>query len=276
MHPAPRLCLFLGLCMLVFAAAAPAAPDAGAVVRLATTTSTENSGLLQVLLPPFEEASGLKVHVIAVGTGKALRLARAGDVDLVLVHARQAEERLVAEGFGVNRRDVMYNDFVIVGPGADPARIRGLKDAAAALRRIAAAGALFVSRGDDSGTHRKERGLWQAAGVEPAGGWYREAGQGMGKVLQIAGELDAYTLTDRGTWLYYQDKSPLQIAVAGDPRLYNPYGVIAVDPARYPDVNYRGAMALIAWLTSPRGQALIAGYRIRGQRLFTPLAVPVD
>ena len=276
MHPAPRLCLFLGLCMLVFAAAAPAAPDAGAVVRLATTTSTENSGLLQVLLPPFEEASGLKVHVIAVGTGKALRLARAGDVDLVLVHARPAEERLVAEGFGVNRRDVMYNDFVIVGPGADPARIRGLKDAAAALRRIAAAGALFVSRGDDSGTHRKERGLWQAAGVEPAGGWYREAGQGMGKVLQIAGELDADTLTDRGTWLYYQDKSPLQIAVEGDPRLYNPYGVIAVDPARYPDVNYRGAMALIAWLTSPRGQALIAGYRIRGQRLFTPLAVPAD
>jgi tungstate transport system substrate-binding protein len=169
----------------------------------------------------------------------------------------------------------MYNDFVIVGPEQDPARIHGLQDAAQALQRIARQQQPFVSRGDDSGTHKKEKRLWQAAGISPRGNWYRQAGQGMGKVLQIAGELDAYTLTDRGTWLYYQDKSPLQIQVTGDPRLYNPYGVIAVNPARYPDTNYEGAMRLIAWLTSPQGQRLIADYRIHDQQLFTPLAVPV-
>ena len=243
------------------------------IIRLATTTSTDNSGLLEVLLPPFEQRSGLKVHVIAVGTGKALRLAREGDVDLVLVHARKAEDALVADGFGVNRRDLMYNDFVIVGPRDDPAGIRGSRDAAAALARIAAAAALFLSRGDDSGTHKREKQLWGPADSGPRGEWYREAGQGMGKVLQISGELGAYTLTDRGTWLALRKRLPLEILVQGDERLFNPYGIIAVNPARYPEVNYLGAMRLIAWMTSPEGQALIGNFHLEGQTLFIPSAV---
>jgi tungstate transport system substrate-binding protein len=251
---------------------APAFADDG-MLRLATTTSTDNSGLLGILLPPFEKQTGMQVHVIAVGTGKALRLAREGDVDVVLVHARKAEDALVNDGFGVNRRDVMYNDFIIVGPEKDPAGIRGMKDAVAALRNIQASGNLFVSRGDDSGTHKKERQLWEAAKLTPGGDWYREAGQGMGKVLQMAGELDAYTLTDRGTWLAMQAKLPLKELASGDPRLFNPYGVIAVNPDRYRDINYRGAMRLIAWLTSVEGQKIIEDFRIDGQPLFVPTAV---
>lgn len=243
---------------------------AESIVRLATTTSTDNSGLLAVLLPPFEQQSGYRVHVIAVGTGKALRLAREGDVDLVLVHARAAEDKLVADGFGVDRRDVMHNDFVIVGPPADPAGLKGMDNAAAALAKIAASGQVFVSRGDDSGTHKKERTLWQTSGTQPEGPWYREAGQGMGKVLQIAAELDAYTLTDRGTWLAMKSKSPLQILVEGDPGLFNPYGVIAVNPERFPDLNYQGAEALMDWMTSPEGQKIIGDFRIEGEPLFIP------
>ena len=243
---------------------------AESIVRLATTTSTDNSGLLAVLLPPFEQQSGYRVHVIAVGTGKALRLAREGDVDLVLVHARAAEEKLVADGFGVDRRDVMHNDFVIVGPPADPAGVKGMDDAGAALTRIAASGQPFVSRGDDSGTHRKEMALWEANGTRPEGQWYREAGQGMGKVLQIAAELDAYTLADRGTWLAMKSKSPLQILVQGDPVLFNPYGVIAVNPERFPDLNHQGAKALMDWITSPEGRQIIRGFRIEGEPLFIP------
>jgi tungstate transport system substrate-binding protein len=243
------------------------------VLRLATTTSTDNSGLLHVLLPPFEKATGIQVHVIAVGTGKALRLAREGDVDVVLVHARKAEDALVNEGFGVNRRDVMYNDFIIVGPESDPAGIRGMSDAVAALDKIRASGSLFVSRGDDSGTNKKELQLWTATEVTPSGDWYREAGQGMGKVLQMTGELGAYTLTDRGTWLAMQSKLPLTVLVEGDPRLFNPYGVIAVNPDRYRDVNYLGAMQLIAWLTSVQGQKIIENFTINGKRLFIPTAV---
>ncbi len=246
---------------------------AAAPLRLATTTSTDNSGLLQVLLPPFEQETGIKVHVIAVGTGKALRMGRDGDVDLVLVHARKAEQEFVAEGYGVNRRAVMYNDFVVVGPREDPAGILGGDDVARALARIAQQQAPFVSRGDDSGTHRKERSLWRSAGLVPAGGWYQETGQGMGRVLQISDELDAYTITDRGTWLAYQGRLQGMILVQGDPRLHNPYGVIAVDPQRYPDIRYRAAMRLIAWLTSPRGQAIIAGFRVNGEVLFHPQAV---
>lgn len=244
------------------------------IIRLATTTSTDNSGLLQVLLPPFEQRSGLKVHVIAVGTGKALRLAREGDVDLVLVHARKAEDALVADGFGVNRRDLMYNDFVIVGPPDDPAGVRDSKDAVAALARIAKQKSVFLSRGDDSGTHKREKQLWKLAAVEPRGKWYREAGQGMGKVLQMSGELGAYTLTDRGTWLALRKRLPLEILVQDDERLFNPYGIIAVNPARYPELNYLGAMQLIAWVTSPAGQALIGNFRLEGQALFIPSAVP--
>lgn len=243
------------------------------VLRLATTTSTDNSGLLAILLPPFEKSTGIQVHVIAVGTGKALRLAREGDVDVVLVHARKAEDALVNEGYGVNRRDVMYNDFVIVGPDSDPAGIRGMSDAVAALGKLQASGSIFVSRGDDSGTNKKELQLWQAANIPPNGDWYREAGQGMGKVLQMTGELGAYTLTDRGTWLAMQKKLPLKLLVAGDPRLFNPYGVIAVNPDRYRDTNYLGAMRLIAWLTSVEGQKIIEDFKIDGEALFIPTAV---
>jgi tungstate transport system substrate-binding protein len=255
----------LPLCLPAFAA--------DRVLRLATTTSTENSGLLAVLLPPFEKSTNVKVHVIAVGTGKALRLAREGDVDVVLVHARQAEDKLVNDGFGVNRRDVMYNDFVIVGPADDPAGIGGMSDAVAALRAIQASGSIFVSRGDDSGTHKKERQLWDAARLTPAGEQYREAGQGMGKVLQMAAELGGYTLTDRGTWLAMRARLPLKLLAAGDARMFNPYGVIAVNPDRYRDINYRDAMGLIAWLTSVEGQKIIADFTINDQPLFIPTAV---
>lgn len=256
---------FLGL------AAGPAA-GVDKILRLATTTSTENSGLLKFLLPRFERESGYKVHVISVGTGKALRMGRDGDVDVVLVHAPAAELRFVADGHGVDRRDVMYNDFIIVGPAADPAGVRGERDAAAALRRIAERGAVFVSRGDDSGTHKKERDLWQAAGVKPSGKWYLEAGQGMEQVLLMAGELGGYAVTDRGTWLAIRNKLPLQISSEGDTRLFNPYGIIAVNPARYPDTNYAGAKALIAWITSSSGQTLIADFKVNGAPLFVPSA----
>jgi tungstate transport system substrate-binding protein len=244
------------------------------VLRLATTTSTDNSGLLGVLVPPFEARYGVRVDVIAVGTGKALRLGANGDVDVVLVHARPAEDAFVAAGNGVNRRDVMYNDFVIVGPSTDPAGVRGMRNAPAALARIAASESVFVSRGDDSGTHKKERRLWQAAGMQPAGAWYREAGQGMGRVLLMASELGAYTLADRGTWLALKDKLEARVLVEGDERLYNPYGIIAVNPAKYRDANYLDAMGLIAWMTSVQGQDIIRDFRKGGEALFIPLAVP--
>ncbi|MEE8512628.1 MAG: substrate-binding domain-containing protein [Acidiferrobacterales bacterium] len=252
--------------------AIPLAQADSNTIRLATTTSTENSGLLRVLLPPFEQRTRYKVHVIAVGTGKALRMARDGDVDVIIVHAPAAEREFVRAGYGVNRRDLMYNDFVIVGPKHDPAGIRGAKNVAAAMTRLALSNAMFISRGDESGTHKKERELWRLAGVQLEGRGYREAGQGMGRVLQIAGELQGYTLTDRGTWLAMRDKLPLQIMVEGDTRLFNPYGIMAVNPARYPDVNYAGAMALIAWVTSVHGQQIVGDFEIGGEALFKPLA----
>jgi len=245
------------------------------LVRLATTTSTENSGLLRAILPQFEKATGYQVHVIAVGTGKALRMGRDGDVDVVLVHAPAAEQEFVAQGWGVNRRQVMYNDFVITGSPDDPAGIKGMQDPARALAKIAAQQAVFVSRGDNSGTHKKELALWEAAGIKPGGEWYREAGQGMGKVLQMAGELEGYALTDRGTWLAMRTQLPLQVVVEGDPRLYNPYGIIAVHPGRYPQANYQGAMQLIAWLTSNPGQRLIAQFQVNKEQLFVPMALKV-
>ena len=242
------------------------------ILRLATTTSTENSGLLQYLLPMFERNTGFQVHVIAVGTGKALRMGRDGDVDVVLVHAQAAEQKFVDEGFGVKRVDVMYNDFVIVGPATDPASVHNSTSATNGLRNIAKNKATFISRGDDSGTNKKELSLWKDAYIKPKGEWYREAGQGMGKVLQMAGELSAYTLTDRGTWLAYQSKSPLKIVYQSDPVLFNPYGIIAVNPSRYPDINNAGAQALIGWITSPAGQKLIGSYTVAGSLLFTPSA----
>ncbi|HHH39570.1 MAG TPA: tungsten ABC transporter substrate-binding protein [Sedimenticola sp.] len=241
-------------------------------LRLATTTSTENSGLLGHLLPAFEKAAGIPVYVIAVGTGKALRMGRDGDVDVVLVHSPAAEQAFVEAGYGVDRRSVMYNDFILVGPPGDPAQIHDSSSAADAMRRIATTHSTFVSRGDDSGTHKKERQLWKQVGIEPGGDWYREAGQGMGKVLQIAGELNGYTLTDRGTWLAIRGISYLEPLFEGDPALSNPYGIIAVNPALHPDINYAGARALIDWITSREGQRMIGEYRIGGQRLFTPSA----
>lgn len=245
-------------------------------LRLATTTSTENSGLLAVLLPPFERANHAKVDVIAVGTGKALKLGENGDVDVVLVHARAAEDKFIADGFGVGRRDVMHNDFVIVGPKEDPPDLAKARTAAEALKLLADGKVAFVSRGDDSGTHKKEKALWQAAGVEPKGDWYLSAGQGMGAVLRIADEKRACTLTDRGTYLACAGKVDLAVLVEGDDALFNPYGVMAVNPKRHPSVNHELATKLIDYLTSPEGQQVIAGYQINGKQLFFPDAVKPD
>ena len=237
-------------------------------LRLATTTSTENSGLLGVLLPPFEQMADCKVAVIAVGTGKALKLGETGDVDVVLVHARAKEDAFVAAGYGVDRRDVMANDFVIVGSPEDPAGIKGMQDAVAALRKIYSSGAFFVSRGDQSGTHTREKQLWVKADLTPAGDWYLEAGRGMGEVLTMADERQGYTLTDRGTFIAYQDKTDLQIDVEGDQRLFNPYGVIAVNPERHPHVQYRLATQFMDYLTSGQAKKIINDYQIGGQQLF--------
>lgn len=239
------------------------------VIRLATTTSTENSGLLGVLLPAYEKASGNKVHVIAVGTGKALRMGRDGDVDVVLVHAPKSEIEFIQGGYGVKRYPVMHNDFVIVGPSSDPAKLKGAASINTAFTNLARSGQIFVSRGDNSGTHKKERSVWDKVGINPEGQWYREAGQGMGKVLQIAGELDGYTLTDRGTWIAYREKSPLTIVYERDQSLLNPYSIIAVNPQKH-EVNYKGADSLIHWITSTEGKNMIAGYRMRGEQLFFP------
>lgn len=243
-------------------------------VRLATTTSTENSGLLGYLLPHFEKSSGIQVDVIAVGSGKALKLAENGDADLVLSHAPDLEASFLQAGFGVNYRAVMYNDFILVGPPNDPAEVRKAVGIAAALRRIASRQAPFISRGDESGTHQKEKAVWQLAGITPAGSWYVSAGQAMGAVLLMANERQAYTLTDRGTYLSYKMRADLAVLLENDPPLHNPYCVIATNPARYPQVKYIEAMRLIAWLTSPPAQKLIGSFQVEGQRLFHPLAVP--
>ncbi len=245
-------------------------------LRIASTTSTDNTGLFNALNPPFERMFHCRVDVIAQGTGKALRTGQMGDCDIVFVHSRSAEDEFVEAGHGVNRRDVMYNDFVILGPKNDPAKIRGEKDAAKALRRVAAQGGAFISRGDDSGTHKKEMALWRKAGTIPTAQWYLETGQGMGAVLQIANERRGYTLSDRGTYLVYKQKIELEILVEGDPLLFNPYGIIAVNPAKHPTVSYVLAMAYIGWVTSPKGQEIIRQFgRDRyGQALFVPMAIP--
>jgi tungstate transport system substrate-binding protein len=240
-------------------------------IKLATTTSTDNSGLLEVLLPPFEAKYNIRVDVIAVGTGKALRLGENGDVDIVLVHAREAEEQFIEKGYGVNRRDLMYNDFVFVGSEDDPAGITG-NDAITALKKIAATKQPFVSRGDESGTHAKEKKLWAAAEINPEGVWYVETGQGMGATLQMADEKQAYCLTDRGTFIALEKKLDLVILCEGDERLLNPYGIIAVNPHRHPHVNYVQAMSLIGWFTSPEGQRIIGEFKKNDQVLFYPNA----
>jgi tungstate transport system substrate-binding protein len=266
----------LALCALTLTAAAqnPSSPMQNARLRLATTTSTQDSGLLPVLNPPFEKLTGITVDVISVGSGKAIKLGENGDVDVVLVHDRKAEDKFIAQGFGVNRRDVMHNDFVVVGPVEDPARVADGSSAVDAFARIASAGAAFVSRGDASGTNVKELDLWAAASVKPAGGWYKEAGQGMGEVLVMSSNLKAYTLTDRGTWIAMKDKLPgLRILSEGNAALFNPYGVIAVNPQKHPEVNYMAAMQYIGWVTSVPGQRIIRDYTMGGQQLFTPDAV---
>ena len=244
-------------------------------ILVASTTSTENSGLFGYILPKFGAASGVKVKVVAVGTGQAIELARNGDADVLFVHHRPSEEKFVAEGYGVKRFGVMYNDFVLVGPKADPAKIRGLRDAPDALAKIAGAGAVFASRGDDSGTHKKERGLWKAAKVDvdaASGTWYREIGSGMGAALNTASGLGAYALTDRGTWLGFANKGDLEILVEGDERLFNPYGVILVNPAKHGHVKAEEGQAFIDWLVSEAGQRAIGEHKIEGLQLFFPNA----
>jgi tungstate transport system substrate-binding protein len=257
--------------LLSLALATPLA-QAQQTLRLSTTTSTENSGLLKYLLPTFEARTGMKVNVISVGTGKALELGKNGDVDVTLVHARQLEDKFVLDGWGVDRRDVMYNDFIVVGPANDPAGIKGGKDVIAAFQKIAASGNKFISRGDNSGTDVMEKGYWQQAGTKPAGASYVSAGLGMGEVLNMAAEMRAYTLTDRATYGAYKAKTVLAILVEGDKRMYNPYGIIAVNPAKHQGVNYKGAKQLIDWITSPEGQAKIAAFKPDGEQLFFPSA----
>lgn len=277
--------VLLPLLLLLAGCGRPAAGGA-APLRLATTTSTEDSGLLAAILPAFEQESGLRVEVVAVGTGQALALAARGDADVVLVHARAQEEAFLAAGHGVRRQTVMYNDFVIVGPENDPAGVRGMRDGAAALARVAAAGAPFLSRGDESGTHSRELALWEAAGIVPSGDWYRAVGQGMGETLVTAAEIRGYTLTDRGTYLSMQARLPGLIPLVGggsigenpDERLLNPYGVIPVSAATHPGVNQPQAEAFVTWLLSPATQSAIGAFgRERfGQPLFYPGAPPGD
>lgn len=239
-------------------------------LKLATTTSTENSGLLAVLNPPFERQAGVRVDVIAVGTGKALRLGENGDVDLVLVHAPKAELAFVEAGFGVQRQAVMHNDFVILGPADDPAQVKTASSVAEVLQKINQSRQLFVSRGDDSGTHKKEQSLWAMAGLEPQGSWYLSIGQGMGKTLMLANEKQAYVLTDRGTYLAFQDKIDLGIMFENQPPLHNSYHVIAVNPQRHPAVKYDLARQYIAYLVSADAQGMIAGFKKKSQVLFYP------
>lgn len=262
--------LIVSLCFIL-----PASAGSKNLIRIATTTSTENSGLLKHLAPIIEKDTGLKLHFIAVGTGKALQMGRDGDVDLMFVHAKKAEEQFVAEGHGVKRHPVMYNDFVIVGPEKYVSIFSNSKTVADVLENIATNEEKFVSRGDDSGTHKKELSLWNMTKLgqnKPSGRWYIEAGQGMGKVLQMAGELGAFTMTDRGTWLAYKKNTPLSIIFEGNSRLFNPYGMIAVNPKKYPDTNFKGAQKFIEWMTSAKGQKMIGNFKISGKVLFIPNA----
>jgi tungstate transport system substrate-binding protein len=244
-------------------------------ITVASTTSTEQSGLFAFLLPRFTAATGIGVKVVAVGTGQALDIGRRGDADVVFVHDRPSEEKFLADGFGIKRQDVMYNDFVVIGPRADPAQIAGGKDVTQALKKIAAANATFISRGDRSGTHQAELRLWKEAGIDIAtekGPWYREIGQGMGPALNMAASDNAYVLSDRGTWLSFRNRGDLAILTEGDRRLFNQYGVMLVNPAKHPTVKARDGQAFVDWLISAEGQKVIAEYEVGGEQLFFPNA----
>jgi len=244
-------------------------------IFLQSTTSTANSGLYDHLLPIFESKTGIRVNVVAVGTGQAIKNAMNGDGDVLLVHAKPAEEKFVADGFGVKRSDVMYNDFVIVGPAADPAGVNGMTDANAALVKIADVKAIFASRGDNSGTHKKEMRLWAATNIDPtkaSGTWYRETGSGMGATLNTAVGMGAYAMTDRATWISFKNRGDFKIHVEGDANLFNQYGIILVNPAKHPNVKAKEGQAFIDWILSDEGQAAIAAYQLDGQQLFFPNA----
>jgi len=265
--------LFAGIALALAAAVNPAV--AGESIIVQSTTSTQNSGLYDHILPMFEKKTGIKVNVVAVGTGQALENGRRGDGDVLLVHAKPAEQKFVAEGYGVKRHDVMYNDFVIVGPKSDPAGVKGMNDAPAALAKIAGKEAIFASRGDDSGTHKKELSLWKAADIDPtkaSGTWYRETGSGMGATLNTGIGMDGYIMTDRATWISFGNKANHEIAVEGDKALFNQYGIIMVNPEKHPNVNVDAAQTFIDWILSEEGQSAIASFKVEGEQLFTPNA----
>ncbi|MEM8794398.1 MAG: substrate-binding domain-containing protein [Pseudomonadota bacterium] len=261
-----------GLAMLASAASAD-------TIRMAVTTSFHNSGLSDVLLPEIEKDLGLEVQLLVVGTGQALKLGRQGDVDVVLVHSRKAEEKFIEEGFGIRRTEIMYNDFVFIGPKADPANLSEAGNAAEAMKQIADKKASFVSRGDDSGTHKREVSLWKGAGLAPENfdsAWYREVGAGMGAALNIAVGMDAYILSDRASWLNFKNKAGLDLVYAGDPNLFNQYALLMLNKERHPHVKYDLAERLESWLVSERAQALIGAYEISGETLFVPNAKPLN
>ncbi|HET9044310.1 MAG TPA: substrate-binding domain-containing protein [Burkholderiales bacterium] len=262
---------------LAFAAAAAPAGAQDRFITVASTTSTEQSGLFGFILPIFQKSTGIQVRVVALGTGQALDMARRGDADVVFVHDPAAERKFVSEGYGVGHRDVMYNDFVLIGPKRDPAKVAGGKDIAAALQKVQAAQAPFVSRGDKSGTHAAELRLWKEAGIDmPAqkGPWYRETGSGMGPALNTASSMNAYILADRGTWLSFKNRGDLGVVVEGDKRLFNQYGVMLVNPVKHPHVKKDLGQTFVDWVVSPHGQRAIAQYAIGGQQLFFPNAAP--
>jgi tungstate transport system substrate-binding protein len=270
------LAVIVGLPLAAPMALVPATAQDKSVV-VASTTSTQDSGLFGYILPKFKEKTGIDVKVIAQGTGQALDTARRGDADVVFVHAKAQEEKFVADGFGVKRFDVMYNDFVVIGPKSDPAGIKGGKDVVAAFKAIAAKGAPFVSRGDKSGTHSAELKLWKTAALDPAAtkpAWYREIGQGMGAALNTAGGMGAYVLSDRGTWISFKNKGDLEIVVEGDKRLFNQYGIILVNPAKHAHVKKELGQKFIDWVISAEGQNAIKSYKIQDQQLFFPNAAP--
>ncbi|HTY98662.1 MAG TPA: extracellular solute-binding protein [Rhodocyclaceae bacterium] len=264
-YPLRRLILAVALLLAAFGA------QAEEFIVLASTTSTDQSGLFGFLLPKFEAKTGIKVRVVALGTGQALDTGRRGDADVLLVHDRPAEDKFVAEGFGVERRDVMYNDFILVGPKGDPDKVKASADVIDAFKRIAAGSTPFISRGDRSGTNAAELRFWQDAGIDPkAWAGYKNAGAGMGPTLNMSAALNGYTLSDRGTWLSFKNRQDLELIFAGDKRLFNPYGVMLVNPAKHPHVKKELGMKFIEWITSPEGQQTIAAFKINGEQLFFP------